>query len=201
MSWKTTLFGLMAAIGGGILGAYILKPELLAGFPTWLPGLGVLMSSIGTACLGVAARDNNKTSEQVGAGGQSQVSTKVLLFFLLGSLAVGTVVLQGCQAPPQRMAFNAVKAPAVTADQAMTLWGDYVHQFHPPASQERQVLDTYRKYKVAELAAIDAAQLAANSMSSTNSLLSTVTTQLQSPQAAQALADLVSLLRQFGVNL
>ena len=52
-SWKTTLFGLIAIIGGGIVAAYELKPAMLASFPDWLPGLGFLLSTIGTGGIGM----------------------------------------------------------------------------------------------------------------------------------------------------
>nr|WP_294577598.1 hypothetical protein [uncultured Rhodopila sp.] len=91
-SWKTTVFGLLAAAGGAVLGAYQLKPELLAGFPSWVPGLALLASAIGTACMGLAARDNNVTSEQAGAGGRTQVPAALVLALLLG----GSAALIGC---------------------------------------------------------------------------------------------------------
>ncbi len=200
-SWKTTLFALVAATGGAVLGAYQLKPQMLAGFPAWLPGAGLLMSIIGTACLGVFARDNDKTSEQVGATGPSQssnVPVKVLALLVACGLLAGYVT--GCQSPPQRQAYNVVAAPAMTLDHVMQIWGDYVKANHPPVEQERAALNLYRKAKAAELAAIDAAHLAADTMVSTN-LTATVTTSLQSPEAAQALSDLVDLVRQCGLKL
>lgn len=205
-SWKTTLFGLMAGIGSGIVGAYVIDPKALASFPHWLPGLGVLLSSIGLSSLGLAARDNNKSSEQVGAGGSTLpiAPRKVLPLLLVGLLGLGSVVsFTGCQSTPARIAYNTVSAPAITVNAAMTAWGDYVAQWHPPVAQELQVKAAFEKYQAAELAAISAAKVYADLAASgnTNSLSARVNTEIQNQTASQALADLVNLVRSFGVNL
>jgi hypothetical protein len=198
-SWKTTIFGLLAGIGAGILGAYTLKPELLAGFPKWLPGLGVLLSSISTACLGLAARDNDKTSEDVGAKPSIIAGAKAafLIFVPIGLAGI----LIGCQAPAQRIAYNTVDAPSVTVHQAMLIWNDYVGQFHPPAAQELKVKAAYEKYQAAELLALDAAHEYAAQAGSTNSVSAKVQSALTSQAAQQALADLLTLLRSFNLKL
>ena len=57
-SWKTTLFGALSA-----LGAYLVTvPD-----PAWLATLGKALCVIGPGLLGFFARDNNKSSEDVGA--------------------------------------------------------------------------------------------------------------------------------------
>ena len=201
-SWKTTTFGLMAAIGAGITGAYLVKPDLLAGFPAWLPGIGVLLSSIGTACFGLAARDNNKTSEQVGAGGPALPKIGAPVVALILSLGVAGA-LTSCSSTPARIAYNGVAAPAITVDHAMTMWGDYVAQFHPPAATELKVKAAFEKYQAAELLAIDAARAYAdlNSSGATNTVAARAQTELTSQTAASALADLVNLLQNVGVKL
>jgi hypothetical protein len=126
---------------------------------------------------------------------------KLMAFFILSLAIVPLWFGTGCQSPPQRVAFNVASAPVTTSDQAMKVWGDYVHQFHPAVEQERKVLVAYRKVKAAELAAIDAAHAAANAMSSTNTLSATLTTQLQSPEVSQALSELLDVLRSIGVKI
>ena len=212
-SWKTTLFGLLAGIGSGIVGAYVIDPKALASFPHWLPGLGVLLSSIGLSSLGLAARDNNKSSEQVGAGGSTPPIEPRKIFsalpflsvlLLIGLLGFGSVVgFTGCQSTPARIAYNTVSAPAITVNAAMTAWGDYVALWHPPVAQELQVKAGFEKYQAAELAAISAAKVYADLAASgnTNSLSARVNTEIQSQTASQALADLVNLVRSFGVSL
>lgn len=57
-SWKTTLAGLAAALG--------MASQTLEG-PPWLKIVGLGVSVLGLAVLGMTARDNDVTSEQAGA--------------------------------------------------------------------------------------------------------------------------------------
>ena len=57
-SWKTTLAGAIAA-----LGTYLSSVNE----PSWLHIVGQLMVGAGTFLIGMFARDNDKTSESVGA--------------------------------------------------------------------------------------------------------------------------------------
>lgn len=134
------------------------------------------------------------------AGAPVKIQTTLNVLLLGLTVGVSGLVIAGCASPPQRVAFNTVSVPVTTADQAMTIWGDYVKQFHPPAATERKVLAAYRKVKAAELAAIDSAHAAANAMGSTN-LTASVTTQLQSPEVSQALSELLELMRSIGVKI
>lgn len=57
-SWKTTVAGALAAIG-----TYLITiPE-----PSWIPTIGKILVGLGTAAIGFFARDNDKSSETVGA--------------------------------------------------------------------------------------------------------------------------------------
>jgi len=210
-STKTTLFGLLAGIGGGVTGAYLSKPDLLAHFPAWLSRLGVLMTSIGTACLGLAARDNNKTSEQVGAGGPTGVlmgGRPIVSLLMVGLLSAGSfgsiITLAGCAGTPSRIAYDTVAAPAIAVDKAMTAWGDYVGLYHPSAAVELKVKAAFERYQAVELLAIDAAQAYATmtSIGATNGLgEAQLNALLSSETAANALADPVNLLRKLGVTI
>lgn len=95
MSWKTSLFGLTAAIGAAIVGAFatgVMDPH---DFPLWLKKVALLMAVIGGAGTGFFARDNDKSSEQVGAGGQGKVDiTKISVLLLLCCLVA--VLFAGC---------------------------------------------------------------------------------------------------------
>lgn len=57
LSWKTTVAGILTGIGGPLAasGTGIYKIT------------GIILVAIGPVLLGLSARDNNKTSEQVGA--------------------------------------------------------------------------------------------------------------------------------------
>ncbi len=65
-SWKTSLFGLLGASGGAVLGAYAIGLLAPGDLPSWIKSVAILCSVIGPAGVGVFARDNNKTSEDVG---------------------------------------------------------------------------------------------------------------------------------------
>ena len=56
-SWKTTLFGILGAVG-----AYLITVK----DPTWAQNIGGILAAIGTAGMGLAARDNDKSSEDAG---------------------------------------------------------------------------------------------------------------------------------------
>ena len=58
MSWKTTLFGTLSAIG-----AYLATVH----DPAWVATVGKALMALGPMLLGWFARDNNVTSEQAGA--------------------------------------------------------------------------------------------------------------------------------------
>ena len=58
-SWKTTVFGILGAGG-----AYLMTVN----DPAWMQNVGGILAAVGTAGLGMAARDNNVTSEQAKAG-------------------------------------------------------------------------------------------------------------------------------------
>lgn len=57
-SWKTTVCGLVGAIGTFLS---------TTSDPTWLPTVGKFLVGISVALMGLAARDNSVTSEQAGA--------------------------------------------------------------------------------------------------------------------------------------
>jgi len=67
MSWKTSLFGLLAAIGAAVLAGLATGIIDANDLPKWVRGVAALMSVIGTAGTGFFARDNDVTSEQVAA--------------------------------------------------------------------------------------------------------------------------------------
>lgn len=123
---------------------------------------------------------------------------------VLGVLIVALLAVLGCVYGPKRVTYNALAGTEIGADEAMQLWGEYVKEFHPPADQEQTVKDAYEKYQAAELEAIDAAQLIiiATSAGNTNGIADAQSKQsAANTQAAAALADLLGLLRKFGVKL
>lgn len=195
-SWKTTVFGLMAAIGSGVIGAYAIKAEFLKDFPSWLPGLGVLFMSIGTACLGFAARDNDKSSEAVGASTIPKLPIVLLAAFL-------AVSLTGCNSTPQQVSYRTAGTTVVSVDHAMTAWGDYVAAKHPPADQEAKVKAAYERYQsaMASFAAANVLYVSLAGSGSTNATGAKISADAAQQQAATAFSDLLTLLGQFGITL
>lgn len=57
-SWQTTASGILTAVG---LALTATKD------PAWLSTVGTILAALGAALNGMAGRDNNKTSEEVGA--------------------------------------------------------------------------------------------------------------------------------------
>ena len=58
-SWKTSLAGILTGLGMVLM---------QVNDPAWVHHLGVVLAAAGAAMLGTTARDNDKTSEDVGAG-------------------------------------------------------------------------------------------------------------------------------------
>ena len=184
----------MAGIGAAV--------AMVDGIPHWLAVSAKVAAAAGVAGLGFSARDNDKSSEDVGASKPTAVQIRgvaLSLFMVLGLAGV----MVGCAGTPARIAYNTVAAPAITVDQAMTAWGDYVAQFHPPVATELKVKAAFERYQKTELVAIDAAQAFATLSSSgaTNTVMERLQSDLTSQAAATALADLVNLLQNVGVKL
>ncbi|HEY8562813.1 MAG TPA: hypothetical protein VIL74_20715 [Pyrinomonadaceae bacterium] len=65
LSWKTTLGGIAALLTGiGMLGKVI--NDFLLGEPVSFEQVTIAISAIGAGVAGIAARDNNVSSEDVG---------------------------------------------------------------------------------------------------------------------------------------
>ena len=114
-----------------------------------------------------------------------------------------SVQLTGCGSTPQRVTYVAAGVTVTGADAAMTLWGAYVAKYHPPVAQEIAVKAAYEKYQVCMFGLIDTMQtyVALTAVNSTNAppVLNAVTA--AQIAATQALADLLALLKQFGVKV
>lgn len=194
-SWKTTVCGLLALIGGGLTQFY---PEYaqLGGFLAFLgSGLGLLF-----------ARDNNVTSEQAGAndpGKPPTLANRLPVLALCGFLALGG---SGCNlfkgATPAKAAVNVSDVSKVTVEAALRAWDDYIVRYHPPLSQQRQVKEAWENYRAAQVLILDAALILKEAETA-----GTTTPEQQAQlnyavtEASAALADLIKLLQGFGVKL
>lgn len=112
-------------------------------------------------------------------------------FALVAALAL---LLPGCGTAPQR-AYQTASGTQITVTAAMTAWGNYVAQFHPPADQEKTVKDAYDKYHASALLVADAGAALVAGTGSQSALDAAISA------AAGSLGDLVNLLQQFGVVL
>jgi hypothetical protein len=201
-SWKTTVFGLLGGIGAAV--------AMVDGLPHWLLISARVAAAAGVAGLGLAARDNNKTSEQVGAGttatfggSPSRLVSLLLAATILTGLVAGGSLVGGCGTTPQKVAYATAGTTVVTVDAAMSAWGDYVKAYHPPATQEAQVKAMYEHYQASMVVVVDANQLYVTlaGSGSTNSPPAQAAALSASAVAAQAFADLLNLLRSFGVKI
>jgi hypothetical protein len=147
-SWKTTVFGLVAAIGAGILAAMETGTLDPATLPPWLKGMAALASVIGTACLGVFARDNNKSSEDVGAkpapatGGPRPPFVPVVL--------AGLILFAGAGCYTSDPASRTLVSTVLTVDAAMKGWSDFVDKGNATTEQEAAVKNAYETYQHAQ---------------------------------------------------
>lgn len=91
----------MAAIGAAVVAGIQTGLIDASELPKWLKGVAGLLSVMGTAGVGLFARDNNKSSEQVGAGANKRSDDpnqgKLFLAFFCFTLALALCCLfSGC---------------------------------------------------------------------------------------------------------
>lgn len=134
--------------------------------------------------------------------------TKLILSFTLAIACLVPLcglVTTGCASKPQRILFQATSASKVTIETALSAWDDYIVKNHPPVDQEVKVSAALDKYKLATLAVIDASQAVALLGNSATNTPAGDDAQLRKTAALQGaantLAELVELLRSFGVQI
>jgi hypothetical protein len=95
-SWITTIFGFLAAIPAALAAAVQAGYLDAATMPQWLKTACGLCFVIGIAGVGIAARDNGKSSEDVGANSAGSKQGKLFSLLLLFGLFVFTLGGTGC---------------------------------------------------------------------------------------------------------
>lgn len=140
---------------------------------------------------------------EVSASGQ-RVTSLILLPFLLAAALVA-----GCSSTQQRRVFNASSISHTTVRSALQGWNDYLGQAYTEAGtnvaaraellkEESAVKDLFDKYRLAQLAVIDASAAVAQTANTTNAPpLDNLQTAVNA--SAEAGADLLALLAQFGI--
>lgn len=157
---------------------------------TWQKDLIEWSGMAGTVIMTIVNHFRHATPA-TGTGGKSGTPLLLLLCLLLP-----TCLVQGC-ASTASTAYKTEATTDATVSAAMTAWGQYVEQFHPPISQEQVVESAFDKYQAAELLAIDATTAYVNAVQ-TNAASANVTgTTTATTAATQALNDLLSLVSQF----
>ena len=118
---------------------------------------------------------------------------------ILLALALPVLFLTGCGTTAQRAAYQSAGTAVVSVDKAMTVWGDYVAQYHPGTNAEAKVKAAFEKYQASAVVLADAGSIYAAS-GTTNGPTAAVFTQAVS-QSGQTLLDLENLITSFGAKL
>lgn len=108
----------------------------------------------------------------------------------------------GCKSSPATTAVRVSDASRVTVEAALGAWDAYIVQNHPPLDQQLAVKDAWEKYQAAQLVVLDAAlvlRTAQEEQTDTTTAKSLLTAAIA--EGGQSLADLMALIRKFGVKL
>lgn len=116
-------------------------------------------------------------------------------------LAVALMFVPGCAVfqgkPPEVVAVNASDAAKITVEAALKAWNDFIPVGKPSQEQQRRVKDAWQAYRVAQLSLLDAAAAYKLAKNPDNQLR----LNLASAAASQSLANVISLIRQFGAKI
>lgn len=176
MHWKTTLCGVLTAIGAGLSASQSLPPICHS--------IGSILTIAATALMGIFAAD--ATATQAAQSGTSNAKN-IPLFVFIAALGLSASIV-GCSTNSQQAAYKGVSGSDAAVRVAMIGWGSYVSAAHPAAATEQQVKNAFDAYRNAELAVIDASAALSTNGGNTN----TLTAAFIAEQAAQS--DLVNLI-------
>lgn len=180
MHWKTTLCGILTAIGAGLSGAQSLPPICHS--------IGSILTVISTALMGIFAAD---ASASAAAQTGSPNGKNIPLFVFIACMGFSILTISGCSTSAQQTAYKSVAGSDATVRAAMISWGGYVSAYHPGTNAEQRVKTAFDAYKNAELAAIDACAALSTNGANTNALTAAFTAE----QAAQG--DLLNIINTF----
>ena len=113
-----------------------------------------------------------------------------------------SLLLSGCGSTPSRSAVILSDSSQVTVEAALGAWDDYIVQFHPPIERQIAVKQAWEKYRDAQLLVLDTALILKEAETAGGNVI-TAKAALNSAiqNAGTTLADLFTLLRQFGLKL
>ena len=153
-SWKTTIGGLLSGCG--------------LAFAQFFPEhskFGMFAAAIGSVLLGLAARDNNVTSEQAGAGRPTQPGKITSLLFTLGIVAL---IGYGCASGPQRVAFNTLYSVEQSTTSAVDVYDSLVISGAVPTNDVPRVSRAFNLWQKSFTVALDAVQFNTNAIAPPN---------------------------------
>jgi len=142
-SWKTTAAG----VGGLLTTIGSVLNQLFDGNPATNPDWNLVLPIILTSLIGIFARDNGVSSEQVGADEATKQIKKfssgpVPMILLTGLLAFGAMTtFTGCTTPPTREAaiYYTLADIKTMADAAEKVYGNQVALGHVTHAQQAKI--------------------------------------------------------------
>lgn len=113
-----------------------------------------------------------------------------------------SLLLNGCGSTPARSAVILSDSSRVTVEAALGAWDDYIVQFNPPIERQIAVKQAWEKYRDAQLLVLDTALILKEAETAGGNVI-TAKAALNSAiqNAGTTLADLFTLLRQFGLKI
>ena len=122
------------------------------------------------------------------------------LLVLVVAFGLAAVMFTGCASAPGNL-YKATGSSDSVAMAALGAWNDYCAANHPPVTEQQAIKNAFEKFRLSEIAALDLA-LVVGSYTGTNAPADTLqkATAAVSDETA-ALADLINLLKSFGVKL
>lgn len=112
------------------------------------------------------------------------------------------LVSSGCKSSPATTAVRVSDASKVTVEAALGAWDAYIVANHPPLTQQAAVKRAWEKYQAAQLVVLDAALILKEAQTSgANTITAQAALNSAIANGGQAIADLLALVRQFGVRI
>jgi hypothetical protein len=196
-NWKTTIGGALSALGTSIaalatVGAFT-EPDYRKLAVTFII-IGGLLSAFGKFFALLFAQDAKPNPAAKPIDGRNIFTMLVLLATLAGAL----VLANGCAVTPQQATYRAAGSVSITAAEAVRIYGVFASQGKTTVAQNQAVKAAYEKYQAAFAVLCDMGGVYS---ATTNTNASAAALQTAAQNAQNELADLLNLIRSFGVTL
>ena len=123
--------------------------------------------------------------------------------FIAALIAIALIfagATSGCKTTPQRATYVSVGATAITVEAAIHAYDVFAAQGKTTVAQNQQVKAAFLKYQAAFAVVCDAGAIYA-STSGTNAPAASLALNQAIANSGQTLADLINLIRSFGVKI